>query len=69
MPRIFLLPISPTGKKIKVRGCQIGRFEDGNLAERRGGSDELGILKQLLADGDPDKDKGLMDKIKDKLTG
>ncbi|CAN5592957.1 MAG: ester cyclase [Actinomycetota bacterium] len=61
--------ISPTGKKIKVRGCQIGRFEDGKLAERWGSSDELGILKQLLADGDPDADKGLMDKIRDKLTG
>ncbi len=61
--------ISPTGKKINVRGCQIGRFEDGKLAERWGSSDELGILEQLLADGDPDEDKGLMDKIKDKLTG
>lgn len=39
--------IGPTGKKIEVRGVQIGRFEDGQIAERWGSSDELGILEQL----------------------
>lgn len=39
--------IEPTGRKIEVRGLQIGRFEDGKIVERWGSSDELGILKQL----------------------
>jgi steroid delta-isomerase-like uncharacterized protein len=39
--------IPPTGKKIKVRGMQIGRFENGKLVERWGCSDQLGILKQI----------------------
>lgn len=39
--------VSPTGKKIEVRGVQIGRFEDGQIVERWGSSDELGILVQL----------------------
>ncbi|MGB3801885.1 MAG: ester cyclase [Lewinella sp.] len=39
--------VSPTGKSFKVRGLQIGRFENGKLKERWGSSDELGILKQL----------------------
>ena len=42
--------VAPTGKTIKVRGVQIGRFEDGKIVERWGSSDELGILKQLGAD-------------------
>lgn len=36
-----------TGKPIKVRGMQIGRFADGKLVERWGSSDQLGILTQL----------------------
>ncbi len=39
--------IAATGKKIKARGMQIARFEDGKIVERWGSSDELGILKQL----------------------
>lgn len=41
--------VAPTGKKIEVRGVQIGRFENGKIVERWGSSDELGILKQLGA--------------------
>lgn len=37
----------PTGKSMKVRGVQIGRFEDGKLVERWGSTDEVGILSQL----------------------
>ena len=37
----------PTDRSVKVRGMQIGRFEDGKLAERWGSSDELGMLNQL----------------------
>ncbi len=36
-----------TGKAIKVRGMQIGRFEDGKMVERWGSSDQLGIMTQL----------------------
>ncbi|WP_144963236.1 ester cyclase [Gillisia sp. Hel_I_86] len=39
--------VSPTGKKFKVRGMQIRRFEEGKLLERWGATDELGILKQI----------------------
>ncbi|MDQ6836000.1 MAG: ester cyclase [Actinomycetota bacterium] len=42
--------VAPTGRKIEVRGVQIGRFEGGKIAERWGSSDELGILKQLGVD-------------------
>ena len=42
--------VAPTGKKIKARGMQIARFEDGRIAERWGSSDELGIFKQLGVD-------------------
>ena len=42
--------IAATGKRIEVRGVQIGRFEDGKIVERWGSSDELGILKQLGVD-------------------
>lgn len=41
--------VAATGKSIKVRGMQIGRFEDGKMVERWGSSDELGILKQIGA--------------------
>lgn len=41
--------IAPTGKRIEVRGLQIGRFENAQIVERWGSSDELGILAQLGA--------------------
>lgn len=41
--------VAATGKKIKARGMQIARFEDGKIVERWGSSDELGILKQIGA--------------------
>jgi steroid delta-isomerase-like uncharacterized protein len=41
--------IPATGKAIKVRGMQIGRFKDGKLVERWGSSDQLGILQQIGA--------------------
>jgi steroid delta-isomerase-like uncharacterized protein len=39
--------ISPTGRKIKIRGVQISKFKDGKMVERWGSSDELGMLQQL----------------------
>ncbi len=41
--------IAPTGRRIKARGMQIARYENGKMVERWGSSDELGILKQLGA--------------------
>ena len=38
-----------TGKKVKFRGVQIARFENGRIVERWGSSDELGLLRQLGA--------------------
>ena len=44
-----LLGIKPTGKRMSVRGIQVGRFEDGMLVERWGSTDQLGMLQQLGA--------------------
>lgn len=41
--------VEATGKKIEVRGMQIGRFEDGKIVERWGSSDELGLMEQIGA--------------------
>jgi steroid delta-isomerase-like uncharacterized protein len=43
------LGVPATGKRIKARGMQIARFENGKIVERWGSSDELGILKQIGA--------------------
>jgi len=61
------LGVAPIGKRITARGVQIGRFEDGRLAERWGSSDQLAILQQI-AESD-DQDKSLLDRIRDTLTG
>ncbi len=53
--------IPRSGKKIKARGVQIARFKDGQMVERWGSSDELGILKQLGAE--PKKPGGILEKI------
>ena len=41
--------IPGTGRKIKARGLQISRFENGQMVERWGSSDQLGILQQIGA--------------------
>jgi steroid delta-isomerase-like uncharacterized protein len=42
--------IPPTGKKIKVRGMQISKFNsDAKIVERWGASHEIGILQQIGA--------------------
>lgn len=45
--------IAPTGRRIEVNGIQIGRFENGEIVERWGSSDELGIVQQLGAEKVP----------------
>ena len=60
--------IAPTGNRIEVRGLQLGRFVDGQIVERWGSSDELGILQQLgAAPGKPSG--GIVDKVKSALGG
>ena len=44
-----LMGISPSGKRVMVRGMQIARYENGKIAERWGSSDQLGILQQIGA--------------------
>jgi predicted ester cyclase len=39
--------IAPTGHTIMVRGVQMARFYGGQMVERWGALDELGILEQL----------------------
>lgn len=39
--------IAATGRSIDVRGVQIGRFADGQIVERWGSTDEVGILRQI----------------------
>jgi predicted ester cyclase len=41
--------VAPTGRKIRARGVQIARFQDGKMVERWGSSDQLGILQQIGA--------------------
>lgn len=62
------LGVEPTSREVSVRGVQIARFRDGQIVERWGSSDELGILQQLGAEVEHEEDKGLIDKAKDKLT-
>jgi len=42
--------LAATGTAIEVRGMQIARFENAEIVERWGSSDELGILQQLGVD-------------------
>lgn len=41
--------VAATGKKVSARGVQIARFEQGQIVERWGSSDELGLLHQIGA--------------------
>lgn len=43
----MLMGFAPTGKRVQIRGVQIGKFANGKLIERWGSSDQLGILQQL----------------------
>lgn len=44
------LGVPATGRTMSARGMQIARFENGQMVERWGSSDQLGILQQLGAD-------------------
>lgn len=54
--------VAATGKRIDVRGMQIGRFANGQIVERWGATDEAGIMQQIGAA--PGAEPGLMNKLK-----
>lgn len=58
--------VAATGRRIEVRGLQIGRFENGRIVERWGSTDELGIMQQIGAA--PGGKQSLTDKVKDAVT-
>lgn len=60
--------VAATGKRIEVRGVQIGRFENGKIVERWGSTDEAGIMEQIGASPQPGDGGGMLDKIKEKLS-
>lgn len=60
--------VAPTGKSISVRGLQIGRFENGQVVERWGSSDQLGILQQIGA-APGGGHESVLDKVKNTVTG
>jgi steroid delta-isomerase-like uncharacterized protein len=41
--------IAATDKRIDVRGMQIGRFENAQIVERWGSTDQLGLMQQIGA--------------------
>ena len=41
------LGIPATGRRVSARGVQISRFQNGQVVERWGSSDQLGILQQI----------------------
>lgn len=61
--------VAPTGNRIEVRGMQIGRFRDGQIVERWGSTDELGIMQQIGAVPVGDAEPGVVDKVKQAFRG
>lgn len=41
--------VAATGRRVEVRGLQLGRFENGQIVERWGATDMAGLLSQLQA--------------------
>lgn len=44
--------VEPSGRRFSVRGVQVGRFEDGKLAERWGTTDEATLLSQIRGESE-----------------
>lgn len=45
--------IPPTGRPVEVSGTHIVRIRDGRIAEHWGNNDDLGLMRQLGAIGEP----------------
>jgi predicted ester cyclase len=56
--------VVPSDQRIEVRGVQIGRFSGGQIVERWGSTDELGIMQQLGIAPVPGEEPGLVGKVK-----
>jgi hypothetical protein len=50
-----------------VRGLQIGRFENGQIVERWGSTDQLGILQQIGAA--PGSHESVVDEVRNAFSG
>ncbi len=63
--------IEPTGNHVSVRAMEMVRISGGQMVDRWGNTDQLGLLEQLgaLPPIGQEEEKGLADKAKDKLTG
>lgn len=57
--------VAATGRRIEVRGVQIGRFANGQIVERWGATDEAGIMAQI---GAAPAQPRVVDKIKGAFT-
>ncbi len=44
-----LMGVAPTGRSVSVTGIDIVRIEDGRIAEHRGLTDIVGLMRQLTA--------------------
>ncbi len=60
--------IEPTGNRVEVRGLQIGRFAGGQIVERWGSTDELGILQQIGAARVDGESPGLLSQVRAALA-
>jgi steroid delta-isomerase-like uncharacterized protein len=73
----------PTDKRMEITGITIKRLSEGKIVEAWTNFDALGMMHQLgmipeagqeearaaAAEGEREEEKGLMDKVKDKLMG
>ena len=41
--------VAPTGRRVEVRGLQLGRFENGQIVERWGATDMATLVSQIQA--------------------
>ena len=39
--------VAPTGRRVEVRGLQLGRFENGQIVERWGATDMATLVSQI----------------------
>ena len=60
------LGVPASGRHMEVRGLQLARFENGQVVERWGSSDELGMLRKI---GDDRDGRSLVDRVRHAFDG
>ncbi len=60
--------VAPTRTRVEVRSLQIGRFQNGQIVERWGSTDELGILAQIGAAPGGSAKPGFVETVKSVLS-